>query len=474
MVWSLGRPLTRSNLSPTLMPALSPGPLGMTPLATRKPECSFHQTPSVGVVYWDSFCQLMTANTTLPAVSNASTTAEKRTNESFRIRCFPNLSTPGLRPEDEGVELDRSNWDAIQSSDRRAKLNVCLDLQNYKCFNRRKLPKLVFRCGFLYFQFLGEMDNQGGAKSLKIAELSWRSPAFRSDRGDNIVFECPKRKSGLSSETMQIEKLTAEIDRAQIHYSRLGTGRPLLLLHGLLGGSFCWRRNIEALSQRHTVFALDLPGHGENDALRHVDCSMAAQSKRVLFLIESLSLQEVDVVGCSWGGAIAMLLAAQSPKVRSLVLAAPVNPWSTLGLGRIKFFNGHIGEALLRMAWPFSRPLYRIALARMYGDPRRLSTATVEGYRSQIMRPGRVDNILNTLRSWEKDVHALRAVIPKIKARTLLIWGTRDSAVDIGSAEALKHALPDCQLKVIEGAGHLPFEETPEEFNRLVLDFIDA
>ena len=272
---------------------------------------------------------------------------------------------------------------------------------------------------------------------------------------------------------MPIEKLTAEIDGEQIHYSRLGTGRPLLLLHGLLGGSFCWRRNMEALSQHHTVFALDLPGHGENDALRHVDCSMSAQADRILALMERLGLQEVDVVGCSWGGAIAMLLAAQSAKVRSLVLAAPVNPWSASGSGRIRFLNGPIGEALLRIVWPVSRPLYRTALARMYGDPRRLSVATVEGYRSQVMRPGRVNNILNTLRSWQKDVHALREAIPQIKARSLLIWGTRDSAVDVRSAEPLKQILPQCQFKIIEGAGHLPFEETPDEFNRLVLDFID-
>jgi len=272
---------------------------------------------------------------------------------------------------------------------------------------------------------------------------------------------------------MPIEKLTAEIGGEQIHYSRLGAGRPLLLLHGLLGGSFCWRRNMEALSQHHTVFALDLPGHGENDALRHVDCSMSAQADRILALMERLGLQEVDVVGCSWGGAIAMLLAAQSAKVRSLVLAAPVNPWSTLGLGRIRFLNRRTGEALLRIVWPFSRPLYHTALARMYGDPERLFAETVAGYISQIMRPGRVNNILNTLRSWEKDVDALRAAIPQIKARSLLIWGTRDSAVDVRSAEALKRALPDCQLKFIEGAGHLPFEETPDEFNRLVLDFVD-
>jgi pimeloyl-ACP methyl ester carboxylesterase len=200
---------------------------------------------------------------------------------------------------------------------------------------------------------------------------------------------------------------------------------------------------------------------------------MTAQANRVLSLLNHLQLEEVDVVGCSWGGAIAMLLAAQSAKVRSLVLAAPVNPWSTLGLGRIRFLNGRTGEALLRMIWPFSRPLYPTALDRMYGDPKRLPAGTVAGYIAQIMRPGRVNNILNTLRSWEKDVDSLRAAISKIKARSLLIWGTRDSAVDVRSAEPLRQALPQCQLKIIEGAGHLPFEETPDQFNRLVLDFID-
>jgi pimeloyl-ACP methyl ester carboxylesterase len=230
---------------------------------------------------------------------------------------------------------------------------------------------------------------------------------------------------------------------------------------------------MEAFSRRHTVFAVDLPGHGESDAPSGVDCSMLAQTSRVLSLLELLGLEAVDIVGCSWGGAIAMLLAAQSAKVRSLVLVAPVNPWSNLGLGRIRFLNGRIGGTFLRMVWPFSRPLYHTALARMYGDPERLSAGTVEGYRSQIMRPGRVNNVLNTLRGWENDVNALRAAIPHVKARSLLIWGTRDSAVDVRSAEPLRQALPDCQLKVIAGAGHLPFEETPEEFNRLVLDFID-
>lgn len=272
---------------------------------------------------------------------------------------------------------------------------------------------------------------------------------------------------------MPIERNTIEIDGQPLHYLQAGSGPPLLLLHGLLGGAFCWRLNLDALSHQHTIFAVDLPGLGECDVPRHLDCSMLAQAQRIHSLLEQLKLENVDVVGSSWGGAIAMFVAAQSRRVRSLVLAAPVNPWSDFGMGRIRFLKGRFGGALLRMAWPVSRPLHRIAVERMYGDSGRIPPGTIEGYSSLAMRPGKVHSILNTLRSWEDDVNALSKAIPRITVPSLLIWGTRDGAVDLRSAEQLRRALPACELKLIDGAGHIPFEETPDEFNRLVLDFVD-
>jgi pimeloyl-ACP methyl ester carboxylesterase len=122
---------------------------------------------------------------------------------------------------------------------------------------------------------------------------------------------------------------------------------------------------------------------------------------------------------------------------------------------------------------PVLHPLHPIALRRMYGDPTRIPAGTLEGYSELLMRRGRVHNILNTLRSWEKDLALLRPAIARVQAPCLLIWGTRDSAVDPKSSEELMRALPGCERAVIEGAGHLPFEETPEEFNRLALDFLE-
>jgi pimeloyl-ACP methyl ester carboxylesterase len=271
---------------------------------------------------------------------------------------------------------------------------------------------------------------------------------------------------------MQIQKHGAEINGQQLRCYRAGSGPPLVLLHGLLGGSFCWRLNMEAFSQRHTVFAVDLPGFGENDAPHDLDCSMAAQAVRLSGWLEKLGLESVDVLGSSWGGAVAILLAALSGRVRSLVLSAPVNPWSDFGAGRIGFLNGRMGGTLLRMILPVSRPLHLTALKRMYGDPGRIPSGTLEGYSSLLIRRGRAHNLLSSLRGWEGDMTALRGAIARVRARSLLIWGTRDGAVDLKSSEALMQALPYCELALIQGAGHLPFEETPDEFNRLVLDFL--
>ena len=257
-----------------------------------------------------------------------------------------------------------------------------------------------------------------------------------------------------------------------LHYQQAGSGSPLLLIHGLFGGGFCWRFNIPVLAARHSVFAIDLPGFGRSDAPPEMDCGMEAQALRLLRLIEQLGLESVDVVASSWGGAVALFLAGMSGKIRSLVLAAPVNPWSDFGSGRIRFLSSRLGGRLLRMAIPLSSPVHGIALRRLYGDPSRIPEGTLQGYSAMLMRRGRTHNLLNVLRRWESDVNALRSALTRVQVPVLLIWGTKDGAVDLRSADALQRALPHCEKALLPGVGHLSFEENPEGFDRLVLDFL--
>ena len=263
-------------------------------------------------------------------------------------------------------------------------------------------------------------------------------------------------------------KITAQALRVR----QSGSGPPLLFVHGFLGGSFCWRLNTPAFVPHFTVITVDLPGHGPADAPLDCECSMRAHSQRLVQWIGEQNFDHLDVIASSWGGAIAMLAASQSRIVRSLVLAAPVNPWSAFGHERIHFFSSAFGGFLLRCGLPFSGRIHRIGVERMYGDVSRMPPGSVEGYRESLLQKGRAHNILSALRNWDKDVEVLRRAIPQVQARTLLIWGSRDGAVDPRSCAPLQKALPHCESAIIPGAGHLPFEETPEEFNRLALEFL--
>jgi pimeloyl-ACP methyl ester carboxylesterase len=271
---------------------------------------------------------------------------------------------------------------------------------------------------------------------------------------------------------MKFNECWSEIDGQRMRYLQAGSGTPLLLIHGLLGGSFCWRLTMPELAQQYAVYAVDLPGTSQTEG-RDIDCSMACQVQRLAKFVREMGWRDFGVIGSSFGGAIAMLLASEAlESIRSLILVSPVNPWSDLGQGRIRFLSSRFGGWFLRMTLPISHPCHGIALRRMYGDPRRIREGTLEGYRASILHRGRAANVLTALRNWQRDVEALRTVIPNLDIPTLLIWGTRDGAVDPRSAEKLRQELPHAELEWIRGAGHLPFEESPEEFNRIALRFL--
>src|SRR5262245_30200380 len=134
--------------------------------------------------------------------------------------------------------------------------------------------------------------------------------------------------------TVEIGRHFVNAGGQELHYLQAGVGSPLLLIHGLFGGHFCWRLNIPVFSRRYSTLAVDLPGFGESTVPAVLDCSMEAQTLRLLVFLEELGLSSVDVVASSWGCGVALLLAALTSKVRSLVLAAPVNPWSSFGRNR--------------------------------------------------------------------------------------------------------------------------------------------
>lgn len=283
------------------------------------------------------------------------------------------------------------------------------------------------------------------------------------------------KRNGLSHQTHSFEEHWITLDGARMRYLRSGVGRPLLLVHGLLGYSFSWRFAIPALSQRATVYAVDMLGVGFSDRPPGLDCCLRSSAERLLRFLDSAAVVSCDLLGTSHGGAVAMMAAAIAPeRIRRLILVAPVNPWSAHGRLLARLLSSSVVSTLLPQAAPFMKVTHSLLLRRLYGDTARIRPGTLEGYSAPFDKPGAVEHGLGILRSWSDDLEDLESMLPQIAdIPTLLLWGTRDAAVDPDSAVRLSHVFRECRTVMLEGVGHLPYEEVPEEFNTIVSKFLE-
>ena len=120
------------------------------------------------------------------------------------------------------------------------------------------------------------------------------------------------------------------------------------------------------------------------------------------------------------------------------------------------------------------RTVRLLALKRMYGDPKKVTAETLNGYSRMMDVPGTIEYALAVVHSWKEDMRELESRFPLLaEVPALLLWGSLDCAVAPASGYELASRMRNARLTVMHGVGHMPYEESPEEFNRLTLDFLD-
>ena len=264
---------------------------------------------------------------------------------------------------------------------------------------------------------------------------------------------------------------------ARLRYLRAGSGPALILLHGLMGYSFSWRYALPALAPYRTVYAPDLLGAGFSDRPK-IDHSMRATALRVLKFTENLGIDSLDLLGTSRGGAVAMCAASEAlsrgrPKMRSLILVAPVNPYSPHGKRLAPFAGSRLGSPLARAVVEGMPSLYPFFHARLYADKNKIPPGSLDGYKAPLAIPGLFDHALSIVKTWSADLHELEALLPKLgKIPTLLMWGDKDPAVHASSLEPLARFFPNAEKVVFPNIGHLPYEECADEFNLELIRFL--
>lgn len=268
----------------------------------------------------------------------------------------------------------------------------------------------------------------------------------------------------------------ASVDGLRLRYLAGGSGPPLLLVHGIAGFSFSWRKNFPDLVNHFRVLAPDLPGVGYSERSDKMDVSIPGMARTLFRFLDVVQINSAHIVGSSHGGAVVMEMAAQQPeRIRSMVLVAPVNPYAEKYRGRIRFMSSSIGQLFMKLAPWTAIPLQRYAIGRMYGDRKKMPTGTAEGYCKPLRIAGTIPHLLRCFQTWPDDVRKLESKFSLLRdIPTLFIWGDQDGAVELESGEKLRRHFHDAQLVVLSNTGHLPYEEAPEEFNTALITFLAA
>lgn len=276
-----------------------------------------------------------------------------------------------------------------------------------------------------------------------------------------------------------VEDCTADIDGIRWRYLHAGTGPTLLLVHGVTAYSFSWRFVIQGLARCYSVYAVDLPGCGFSQRSAMLPGTLASDAEHLLKLMNHLGIEQSDVLGTSRGGGAVIALAGLAAdrgelyRIRRLVLAAPINPWSRIGRLRVRFLRTVVGRFYLTFLEPRLPFVVNAFFRRLYGDAARIPSDSLPGYQAGWEPEGSLRHLWNIVRSWMTDLKLIESVLPLVESvPALLLWGDRDVAVEPASAEELHRRWECSAVVMMEGIGHMPYEEVPEEFTRVALDFL--
>jgi non-heme chloroperoxidase len=257
-------------------------------------------------------------------------------------------------------------------------------------------------------------------------------------------------------------------DGAVLRYEDRGSGRPLVLLHGVCMSSDFFREQLAPLSDGHRVIAIDFRGHGLSPACDHGH-TVAQYARDVHHLLEQLRLEGAVLVGWSMGSIVtwqylrqfglhrvaAQVVISQGPSD----LKRPDWPLGLLELDELAEMcvavQEDMGAAFADFgAAMFAAPLDEESRARVLHEILRC-------------RPSTASAILLS-----QTLPDARPVLEGLALPTLLVWGRDEKLMPVAAGEWLRDHVPGSELVVFEHSGHCPMLEEPARFNELVAGFV--
>lgn len=262
----------------------------------------------------------------------------------------------------------------------------------------------------------------------------------------------------------------------RIAYLDVGTGPPVILIHGFGGSMWQWEHQQHALSQHFRTVTLDLPGSGLSDKpdIAYLPDQML---DFCIGFMDALQIPHATLVGNSMGAGLAIGMTLTHPtRVDRLVLIGGL-PSDVMA----KLTSRSFRQALESRApswlvsfgnWLFGRWVTESVLKEIVHNHNLLTPAVIERSNSNRRRPGIIKPIVaarDALPSWESD---FAPRISSITHPTMIIWGEQDRVFPMAVGEELHHRIRGSKFVRIPDAGHMPQWERPDLVNRSLITYI--
>lgn len=247
----------------------------------------------------------------------------------------------------------------------------------------------------------------------------------------------------------------------RLNHTRQGTGFPLVLVHGYLGGSAAWSEQIAALSGSFDVIAPDLAGFGASAHLQAPD-SIAGCARQVLDLLEQLNVERFHLLGHSMGGMVVQELAAiAGPRIDRLVC------YGTGPVGVLPDRFESIDRSRQRLREDGLEATADRIVATWFADGE-----DAPGFQScrELAHRASMQAALASLTAWETWNGS--EALATLDMPTLVLWGDRDKSYGWSQPEALWRGIRNSCLAVAPDCAHNVHMENPRLFNQLIAQFL--
>ena len=279
-----------------------------------------------------------------------------------------------------------------------------------------------------------------------VVPLSPVTPVALAQEATPIVVSPPQDL--LPAAELEAEGQTATINGIDIYYEVYGEGNgdPVILLHGGLSNGDHFVNQIPALADDHEVIVMDSRGHGRS-SFDETPISYEVMASDVLGLMDHLEIDKASIVGWSDGGIIGLEIAINDPERLDKVVAYGANFDPTgvrLDIGQNAYFNAYIEAAAAE-------------------------------YQENSPAPERWDEFLGNISNmWATQPNYTEEQLQAITTPFLILDGEEEEAIDLNQTKLMALLIPKAELVLMPGTGHFAMFEQPEEFNRIVKEFLDS